>query len=1168
MRKGGRIRRGSINSAVRAGALERLEDRRLFAAYGPADGIGYIANPYPYESIDLVEGAPGVALPILTIADDGEVAIDLGINPLDGTPNTFTFYGHTYTGSDQLWVGSNGYLSFGRNELVPFLNDDLTGTNPEAGVLPTAAIAPLWDDLYLNHDPNDEVLYKFDGNRLIIEWSEAHHFSTDGSAEDALTFQAILELNTGDRNGSIVFNYVDVDRAEDFILSPTVGIKDAGTGDPDRLLIAYGAVNEHVASGRAILVRYNDAPVARADAVVTIEDRAVAIAPLSNDSDADGDPLSLLRVSNPTHGSLTANADGSFTYTPHANYFGADSFTYRVSDGEALSQIVTVSIAVAPVNDAPVAVSDAATTDEDVTTTVDVLGNDSDVEGDALSPAVVDGPAHGTAVVNADGTIIYTPAANYYGDDSFTYEVSDGHGGVSGVATVSVRVAPVNDAPVTENDSATTAEDTPVTLNLLANDSDVDGDALSADVLSGPSHGRLSVNTDGSFTYTPDANYNGSDSFTYRVSDGSLSSGAATVSLTVTPVNDAPVSAADLYATNEDTAVTVVAAGVLANDSDLDGDALTAVLVSGPSDGSLTLNADGSFTYTPAANFHGTDSFSYRSDDGALAGTVSVVTIDVAAVNDAPAASDDHYATTEDGSLNVSAGTGVLGNDADVDGDALTAVLVSGPSSGSLVLHPNGSFLYTPDANFNGSDGFTYRAEDGSGEGNVATVAIEVASANDGPVAVADVVNVNEDATATGNVLANDTDVEDGRPGRAELVNGPTRGTLTLNADGSFSYTPGANYFGTDSFIYRAVDAGGAASEAVVIIRISEVNDSPVAADDAATVANDAELQGGVLPNDVDPDNEDGLAGNEDTLSAELVSGTSHGALTFGSDGRFTYRANAGFTGTDTFTYRVRDGRGLAGTVATVSIEVTPAATPPPPPAGIQLVPDVTQPGKTALVIYGTAAAELIAVAPATGGVEVYLGANSQGVFNPTGRIVIYGRGGNDAILIAGSVSRQVWAYGDEGNDVIKLGSGGGLAFGGAGSDAIVGGTGRDVIVGGENADLLVGNPGDDILVSAMTIYDDRSTFASHEDAWAKLYAEWASGRTFAERVNNLKGCTSTGLNGSYLLSTAFLVDDHAADSIDILCGSSGSDWLIYKLGEDLAVGMSSTEAAVDGGIA
>src|SRR5207247_522956 len=259
---------------------------------------------------------------------------------------------------------------------------------------------------------------------------------------------------------------------------------------------------------------------------------------------------------------------------------------------------------------------------------------------------------------------------------------------------------------------------------------------------SGPTNGSLTLNANGSFTYTPNANFNGSDFFTYQTNDGTSNSNVATVTLTVTAVNDAPVAIGDGYATSEDTPLTVAAAGRVANDTDIDGDALSAVLVSGPANGSLTLNADGSFTYSPSANFNGTDSFTYQANDGISNCNVSTVTLSVTEVNDAPLAAADSYSTSEDTPLTVTA-AGVLANDTDIEGNPLTAVLVSGPTSGSVTLNANGSFTYTPSANFNGTDSFTYRANDGAADSNVATVTLTVTAVNGAPAATGDGYSMN-----------------------------------------------------------------------------------------------------------------------------------------------------------------------------------------------------------------------------------------------------------------------------------------------------------------------------------------------------------------------------------------------------------------------------------------
>jgi VCBS repeat-containing protein len=489
------------------------------------------------------------------------------------------------------------------------------------------------------------------------------------------------------------------------------------------------------------------------------------------------------------------------------------------------------------------------------------------------------------------------------------------------VATVTIHVTCVNDAPVAQDDSYTTDEDTPLLVpapGVLGNDYDVDGNELLTSVLvSGPAHGTLTLNPDGSFTYTPAENFCGEDSFTYKAYDGELYSNVATVRITVTCVNDAPVAQDDSYTTDEDTPLLVPAPGILGNDYDVDGnELLTSVLVSGPAHGTLTLNPDGSFTYTPAENFCGEDSFTYKAYDGELYSNVATVRIVVTCVNDAPVARDDTYTTDEDTPL-VVAKPGVLGNDYDVDGDSLTAVLVSGPAHGTLTLNPDGSFTYTPAENFCGEDSFTYKAYDGELYSNVATVRITVTCVNDAPVANDDEASVLEDSSVTIPVLGNDYDV-DGDPLSVSIVSGPANGRATVNPDGTITYTPNPDFCGTDSFTYKACDPSGACDTATVTIHVTCVNDAPVARDDSYTTNEDTPLlvpAPGILGNDYDVD------GNE-LLTSVLVSGPAHGTLTLNPNGSFTYTPNPKFYGTDTFTYRVFDGE-LYSNVATVTITVS-----------------------------------------------------------------------------------------------------------------------------------------------------------------------------------------------------------------------------------------------------
>jgi VCBS repeat-containing protein len=468
----------------------------------------------------------------------------------------------------------------------------------------------------------------------------------------------------------------------------------------------------------------NQPPVARPDAYATDEDAPLSAGPLlgvlANDSDPDGQPLTAAVAAGPAHGSLALKSDGSFTYTPAADFNGTDSFTYTVSDGNGGTATGSATVTVTPVNDPPVADPKSVTVTEDGSAPVTPTGADPD--GDSLAFAVATQPQHGS-VSPAPGGFLYTPNPDYNGTDSFTYTASDGTL-TSAAATVTVTVNAVNDAPVAVSDSATTDEDAAKAIAVLANDSDVDGDALKVSAVTQGAHGGVAINADGSLTYTPAADFNGSDSFTYTASDGNGGTATATVSVTVNAVNDPPVAVNDSFTLNEDAPLS---GGVLANDTDVDSTALAAILVSGPKHGSVTLKADGSFTYTPAANYNGTDSFTYKANDGAADGNVATVGLTINAVNDAPDAADDLYATAQGTPLAV-AGPGVLADDADADGDALQAELVSGPAHGTLKLNADGSFVYTPAAGFSGSDSFTYRASDGS-LGGLATVTIQVAPA-------------------------------------------------------------------------------------------------------------------------------------------------------------------------------------------------------------------------------------------------------------------------------------------------------------------------------------------------------------------------------------------------------------------------------------------------------
>lgn len=377
-------------------------------------------------------------------------------------------------------------------------------------------------------------------------------------------------------------------------------------------------------------------------------------------------------------------------------------------------------------NEAPVANDDSFGGDEDSVITGNVLDNDTDADGDTLTVTAASfvTALGGSVILNADGSFTYQGAANFHGNDSFTYEITDTSGETS-TATVNLSVGSVNDAPVVTDDSFSGDEDTVITGSVLGNDTDVDGDTLTvlAGTFATTQGGSVTINADGTFSYLGATNFNGADSFDYKVLDGLGGWDIGRVDLTIGEVNDAPVANDDTYAGNEDSPVT---GNVLDNDGDADGDTISAIpeTITTLQGGSVTLNADGTFIYTALANYHGSDSFSYTMRDALGATSTANVLLSIASVNDAPVAVDDSFTGLRNGTI---AGE-LVSNDTDIDGDVLSVQAGSFATlnGGTVVLASDGSFTYTPAANFYGEDSFDYTVLDGLGGTDLGTVAFTV----------------------------------------------------------------------------------------------------------------------------------------------------------------------------------------------------------------------------------------------------------------------------------------------------------------------------------------------------------------------------------------------------------------------------------------------------------
>ncbi|WJS94590.1 Ig-like domain-containing protein [Flavobacterium johnsoniae] len=741
----------------------------------------------------------------------------------------------------------------------------------------------------------------------------------------------------------------------------------------------------------------NDNPVAVKDEYTVAEDNTVTLTPLVNDTDVDGDTLSIASINGTAltgnaqsisvpNGTVNISAAGVITFTPSANFNSTTpiSFPYVINDGHSGTATANIEITVTAVNDNPVAVKDEYTAAEDNTVTLTPLANDTDVDGDTLSIASINGTAltgaaqsisvpNGTVNISAAGVITFTPSANFNSTTpiSFPYVINDGHSGTA-TANIEITVTAVNDNPVAVKDEYTVAEDNAVTLTPLANDTDVDGDTLSIASINGTaltgaaqtitvSNGTVNISAAGIITFTPSANFNSTTpiSFPYVINDGHSGTATANIEITVTAVNDNPVAVKDEYTVAEDNAVTLTP---LANDTDVDGDTLSITSINGTAltgaaqtitvpNGTVNISAAGVITFTPSANFNSTTpiSFPYVINDGHSGTATANIEITVTAVNDNPVAVKDEYTAAEDNAVTLTP----LANDTDVDGDTLSITSINGTAltgSAQSISVPNGTvnisaagvITFTPSANFNSATpiSFPYVINDGHSGTATANIEITVTAVNDNPVAVKDEYTVAEDNAVTLTPLANDTDVDGDTlsitsingtalTGAAQTITVPN-GTVNISAAGVMTFTPSANFNSTTpiSFPYVINDGHSGTATANIEITVTAVNDNPVAVKDEYTAAEDNAVTLTPLANDTDVDG--------DTLSITSINGTAltgaaqsisvpNGTVNISAAGVITFTPSANFNSTTpiSFPYVINDGH--SGT-ATANIEITVTA--------------------------------------------------------------------------------------------------------------------------------------------------------------------------------------------------------------------------------------------------
>lgn len=614
----------------------------------------------------------------------------------------------------------------------------------------------------------------------------------------------------------------------------TTGFGNASNGlslmlQPDgKILVAgyaYNGSNDDLALARYEGFTPNQMPVAHDDSYLTDEDTPFTTGNvMENDSDPDGDPLGIESIDlTGTTGEVTNNGDGTFVYDPNSQFeylaageIEGDTFQYTIADSQGLTATAVVTITINGVNDAPVALADTAVTPEDAPLNIPVLANDFDPDAsDTFTVTTVSSPINGTTMITGT-TVFYMPDLNFNGVEVFSYTVSDGHGGTAS-AMITVTVEAVNDSPVAQDDTSSTDEETAVTTpNVLANDTDVDGNPLTVQslIITG-TLGQVTNNGDGTFGYDPNdqlewlaVGETAIDVFAYVVSDSQGGTDTAVVTITINGVNDQPVALADTADTPEDTPRHI---NVLGNDVDPDAsDTLTLTAVIIPTNGTAAIDGM-TVLYTPQPDFNGTDVFSYTVGDDHGGQDSAVVTVTVGAVNDAPIAVDDEGITDEDTAVTVP----VLLNDIDPDGDTLSILHVGQPMSGAAVIQGSAVF-YTPAANFYGTDVFSYTVGDGALSGT-AFVTITVNAVNDPPAAADDFATIRAGATVTIAVLANDTDPVEGSPLIISAVADPLHGTAAIVGT-AVIYTPAAGFLGMEQFTYTISDGEDTATATITVI--------------------------------------------------------------------------------------------------------------------------------------------------------------------------------------------------------------------------------------------------------------------------------------------------------------------------------------------------------------
>ncbi len=749
-------------------------------------------------------------------------------------------------------------------------------------------------------------------------------------------------------------NVFDVDiLTGEITVADATQLTDPGGGTPTSFTLNVTVTDSAALSDTAVITinvdNVNDAPVITESDPVSVpmdEDGAPTAFSLNlHATDQDGDTLSWSIDTQGSNGTASASSPGNAStigYTPTANYNGSDSFVVQVSDGNGGTDTITVNVTIDPVNDNPNAVDDTFTVTEDSSdNSLDVLANDTDApdSDETLEITAVGATDNGGTTTFNTAVITYTPALNFSGTEVFTYTISDGS--LSDTATVTVTVTGVNDPPViTESDPATAnmSEDSnPDSFSLTLNATDPDTtDTLTWSIQTQASNGIATASGTGTskaIGYTPNTNYNGTDSFVVQVSDGNGGTDTITVNVNISAQNDPPDAVNDdSYTVDENSTNNNLT--VLGNDTTPDaGETLEITAVGATNNGgTATINASTSILYSPAASFVGTEVFTYTITDGNNRYDTATVTVTVQDVNEAPVidqTSPISVTIDEDGSPTAFSPLALSATDG--DGDAMTWSIFDQGNIGTASIsgtnpNPSSTINYAPTANMNGADSFVVRVSDGRGGTDDITVNVTINPQNDNPDAVDDNLSVNEQSSNnTLTPLTNDTIYPDsGETLTITAVGTPNNGgSVTININNTdLNYTPLSTFIGTEVFTYTISDGNGGSDTATISVSVDDVNFAPTITEGTSTSVTMSEdgspTAFSLSLNATDPD------GN--TLTWSIQTQASNGTASASGTGTaiaINYTPNANYNGSDSFVVRVSDGFGGTDTI-TVNVTIDP----------------------------------------------------------------------------------------------------------------------------------------------------------------------------------------------------------------------------------------------------